>query len=69
MDPSILAAVLILWVGAMLWLFAPSLKEQPILAALPLLACILMPPLGLLLLVLAIPGRWDDYRHRAPHRR
>ena len=62
MDPSILAAVLILWVGAMFWLFAPSFKEQPILAALPMLACILLPPLGLLLLVIAIPGRWDDYR-------
>jgi hypothetical protein len=62
MDPSILILVVILWVGAMFWLFAPSLKEQPLLAALPMLACILLPPLGLLLLVIAIPGRWDDYR-------
>ena len=68
MDPSVLA-VLILWVGAMFWLFAPSLKEQPLLAALPMVACILLPPLGLLLLIIASPGRWDDYRHRASRSR
>ena len=61
-GPSIPILVVILWVGVMFWLFAPSLKEQPLLAALPMLACILLPPLGLLLLVIAIPGRWDDYR-------
>jgi len=62
MDPGILAVALVPWVSAMFWLFAPSLKEQPLLAILPMLACILLPPLGILLLVIAIPGRWDDYR-------
>jgi hypothetical protein len=64
MDPGIIPVVLIIWFAAMFWLFAPSLKEQPLLATLPMLACVFLPPLGLLLQVPAIPGRWDDYRRR-----
>jgi hypothetical protein len=68
MGSGLILVVLILWLVAMFWLFGPSLKEQPLLAALPMLACVLLPPLGLLLLVLAIPGRWDDYRHGGSRR-